>query len=141
MEAASKKRSRGRPATYDPDYMRFMSQGAALPQATLRGRTNYLLFIDAQGVLGITKDAPTEHRAKYRAILDWEAWERRERGACKQGVLTQIGRAYREFGNDIARLMADRVCQAIEDGRLVSAREAELTVRAWRRKLHGNGDS
>lgn len=118
MEAASKnRRGRGRPPTIPNHLIQLAKLTAQLPQTTRRGITNYLLATEAQNVLGAVPgpDADIAALERYRPLVDWEALKANRRGACKRGVLTEIGRANRQFGRAVAELLADRACEYLED--------------------------
>lgn len=131
MEAASKKK-RGRPRTIPEG----MFPKGLLTAGTERGRQNYVYALDGMAAIGCAA-GPKQSDGRlattaFPLLVDWNAAEESRRGAVKFGVLAEIGRASREFSPDVVMLMATRIHEALLDGSLNTAREAETQVRAWR---------
>ena len=122
MEAASKKR--GRPPAFAPHYFDFMKD--VLPGHTRRNKLNRLYSTDGLQIIR----AANQHEF-FLPLFDDRPEASHRRGAVKTGVLAEIGRYARAFGDQFALERATRIVHVITQHNL-TAREAELCVRRWR---------
>jgi hypothetical protein len=97
-----------------------------LPQNTRRGKTNYVFAVNGIGVIQGAGDEEF-----FRPIFDPEAEIRGARGAIKWRVLTEIGRAAQELGEEAALKLAREIVGCIIQDNLTS-RQAEIHLRQWR---------